>query len=164
MLAVMAELRALDIVRDCTAPSCEGPYALGRQIMKRCVRIDEAPHQPRARDAIDLWTMPRDPLARHHAQLAVSRKTLRPPLLNTAFKEIRAYSRLLKETCGDIWAWLYAVLTIKNDGTVFGHLPSPQVSFVRLEADRANDKNIGLGEGALATHVDENRGVGCSKT
>src|SRR5262245_63920082 len=78
-LAFMRKLDAFDIVGRPAGLSGDVENILGRDVDELGLRIDEAPDQPRAGDAVDLRALARHPLAGRCADCSARRQALGYP-------------------------------------------------------------------------------------
>src|SRR5581483_8644007 len=84
-LAFVREFDAVDVVRRGARLFGYGENLILGHIDELRVRIDEAADQPWAGNAVDLWTLPRHPLAGTGPEIAARRQALRNPTLDAAF-------------------------------------------------------------------------------
>src|SRR5437868_3702198 len=73
---LVREFHPIDVVRNPSGPLGNGNNLILRDVDEFCSGVDEAPDQPWAGNAVDLWALSRHPLARTGADVAARRQSL----------------------------------------------------------------------------------------
>src|SRR4051812_1070771 len=164
-LALVADLDALDVEWDRTDIVRDVLYLTGIDIVDARLRIDEAPDQPGARDAVDLWTPPRHPQARRLRREALQRdfgddwQASFTPGLAAALQHLRLRTALA-QLRRDHLAEIVTIAAGEHDGPLGGQGVDPfHVGFRLMPLRGGNDSRTRLVDLAAA-HIENHRSVG----
>jgi len=149
--AAAADVRELDVgdvVGNRRALLRDAQDVRRRHVEELRVRVDEAPDQPRAGDAVHLGALARHPAGRRAGGL---RRALAVPVLDAALEEARPQG--LRHALAD----LMAVDTIDDRVGVRGQAPPPILHGGGVAAQRAADHVGGRKECGRLAHVDDER-------
>src|SRR3954447_16725441 len=166
-LALVADLHAFDVERNRTDIVRDVLYLTGIDIVDARLRIDEAPDQPRASYAVDLWAPPRHPQARPLRREALQRgfgddgQAGFAPGRAAAFEHLRLRTALA-QLCGDHLAQVMPVAAGEHDRPLGGQAGNPlHVGFRLMPLRGGNDSRTRLIDFAAA-HVENHGGVGAA--
>jgi hypothetical protein len=153
-LAVMGErLGAGNVVSDGAGRPRHVEHLLGRDIEEGRLRLDKAPDQPWACDAVDFRALASNPAGRALRELMASRQLGFCPRCNAPFEIARRRTDLAQDTGGALTDFAAMCAIDDNRGSGWD-VAAPSLDFFWRAADCAGHHPfVGLEDRALA-HVD----------
>ena len=160
----MAPEDALDVERRRAEAFGNGQDLGLRDEHEDCLRVQEAPDQPRARDPVDLRSRSRDPecpalrITRWHALGVDQQGACRCPRFEAALERLRTRAGMTKQ-CRHALAQLLATMADDCDGAARESV-DPGRGVLPIPAHRAG-KDTGVGpEVLVGPHIDQDGRVG----